>query len=76
MLCEAGRCLEDGIVDRAEDIEIGMIYGTGFPPHRGGLLRWGSTLGHATVLKRCAALGERHGERFAVAEILGRVLAR
>jgi 3-hydroxyacyl-CoA dehydrogenase / enoyl-CoA hydratase / 3-hydroxybutyryl-CoA epimerase len=68
MLCEAGRCLEDGVVDRPEDVEIGMIYGTGFPPHRGGLLRWGASLGVGDVNERCHALADRLGERFAPPE--------
>lgn len=69
MLLEAGRCLEGGVVDRGEDVEIGMIYGTGFPPHRGGLLRWGSHLGYQTIVKRAAPLREKHGERFAVPDV-------
>ena len=69
MLLEAGRCLEDGIVDRGEDIEIGMIYGTGFPPHRGGLLRWGSRIGYQNLIKRAAPLRERFGDRYVVPEV-------
>jgi 3-hydroxyacyl-CoA dehydrogenase/enoyl-CoA hydratase/3-hydroxybutyryl-CoA epimerase len=76
MLCEAGRCLEDGVVDRPEDVEIGMIYGTGFPPHRGGLLRWGASLGYAEVAERCGSLADRQGARFAAPEVLSRVLTR
>lgn len=68
MYLEAVRCLEDKIVDRTDDVEIGMIYGTGFPPFRGGLLRWGASLGHAGLVKCAATLREKYGERYIVPE--------
>ncbi len=32
MVNEAARCLEEGVVDLPETIDIGMVMGTGFPP--------------------------------------------
>lgn len=47
-LClETVRCLEDGIVESAADADMGLIYGIGFPPFRGGALRYIDTLGVA-----------------------------
>ena len=47
-LClEAVRCLEDGIVDSAAEADMGLIYGIGFPPFRGGALRYIDSLGVA-----------------------------
>src|SRR5690606_34874272 len=43
MVNEAARVLEDGIVATPGDVDLGMITGTGFPPFRGGLLRWADT---------------------------------
>ena len=40
MLAEALACLQDGIVDHAEHLEAAFIYGIGFPPFRGGPLRY------------------------------------
>ena len=41
-LClETVRCLEDGIVESAADADMGLIYGIGFPPFRGGALHSG-----------------------------------
>ncbi|MBA4502314.1 fatty acid oxidation complex subunit alpha FadB [Marinobacterium marinum] len=38
-LCiEAVRCLEDGIVTTPAEVDMGLIYGIGFPPFRGGAL--------------------------------------
>jgi 3-hydroxyacyl-CoA dehydrogenase/enoyl-CoA hydratase/3-hydroxybutyryl-CoA epimerase len=45
MINEAARCLEEGVCSESSDVDIGMIMGTGFPPFRGGLLRYADTLG-------------------------------
>lgn len=31
-----GALIEEGICDRPQDMNLAMIYGTGFPPYRGG----------------------------------------
>jgi 3-hydroxyacyl-CoA dehydrogenase len=64
MVNEAARVLEDGIVDTPGDVDLGMITGTGFPPFRGGLLRWADTLGMAAVLRDSSSWHARHGARF------------
>ena len=40
MLLEATRVLEEGIVREPADVDMGLILGVGFPPFRGGILRW------------------------------------
>lgn len=64
MLLEAGRCLEERVVASPDSIDMGMIFGTGFPPFRGGLMRWGSNLGWHRIEKRLGILRVNHGERF------------
>ena len=45
-LCiETVRCLEDGIVDSAAEADMGLIFGIGFPPFRGGALRYIDSIG-------------------------------
>ena len=39
------RCLEDGIVSRATDLDMALIFGVGFPPFRGGALRYLDNMG-------------------------------
>src|SRR5688572_30413074 len=70
MVNEAARVLEDGIVGSAADVDLGMITGTGFPPFRGGLLRWADTLGTRHVLVRLLALESAHGARFTPAPLI------
>ena len=40
MINEAAAILKDGIVHTASDVDLGLIFGIGFPPFRGGLLRY------------------------------------
>jgi 3-hydroxyacyl-CoA dehydrogenase/enoyl-CoA hydratase/3-hydroxybutyryl-CoA epimerase len=50
MINEASRCLEEGVVDAASTIDVGMIYGTGFPPFRGGLLKYADSIGAKAIV--------------------------
>jgi 3-hydroxyacyl-CoA dehydrogenase/enoyl-CoA hydratase/3-hydroxybutyryl-CoA epimerase/enoyl-CoA isomerase len=51
-LCiETVRCLEDGIVDAPAEADMGLIFGIGFPPFRGGALRYIDSLGMAEFCK-------------------------
>ena len=62
MLLEATRVLEDKIVRDVRDVDLGLIFGLGFPPFRGGLLFWADTLGAAKMLemvKPYESLGDR-----------------
>jgi 3-hydroxyacyl-CoA dehydrogenase / enoyl-CoA hydratase / 3-hydroxybutyryl-CoA epimerase len=70
MVNEAARLLADGIVATPGEVDLGMITGTGFPPFRGGLLRWADTLGMQTVLDRLQQLEEKHGARFTPAPLI------
>jgi len=45
MINEAANILEDGIVSTPADVDLGLIYGLGFPPFRGGLLRYADAEG-------------------------------
>jgi 3-hydroxyacyl-CoA dehydrogenase/enoyl-CoA hydratase/3-hydroxybutyryl-CoA epimerase/3-hydroxyacyl-CoA dehydrogenase/enoyl-CoA hydratase/3-hydroxybutyryl-CoA epimerase/enoyl-CoA isomerase len=62
MLLEAVRLLEERIVREPMHVDMGLILGIGFPPFRGGLLRWCDNVGAAKILERnskYAALGKR-----------------
>jgi 3-hydroxyacyl-CoA dehydrogenase/enoyl-CoA hydratase/3-hydroxybutyryl-CoA epimerase/3-hydroxyacyl-CoA dehydrogenase/enoyl-CoA hydratase/3-hydroxybutyryl-CoA epimerase/enoyl-CoA isomerase len=62
MLLEATRVLQDKIVRNVRDVDLGLIFGLGFPPFKGGLLHWADTLGAAKIielLKPFADMGVR-----------------
>ncbi len=70
MLKEAILCLEEGIVRRPRDVDAGMIFGTGFPPFRGGLLRYADQLGASVCLEKMTQLSDQYGPRFSPPERL------
>ncbi|MES2673614.1 MAG: fatty acid oxidation complex subunit alpha FadB [Pseudomonadota bacterium] len=45
MATELARCLEEGIVETAAEADMALVYGTGFPPFRGGVFRWIDSIG-------------------------------
>ena len=52
MLLEAVRTLEERIVREPMHVDMGLILGIGFPPFRGGLLKWCDNVGAAKLLER------------------------
>jgi 3-hydroxyacyl-CoA dehydrogenase/enoyl-CoA hydratase/3-hydroxybutyryl-CoA epimerase len=73
MINEAARCLAEGVVSAAWEVDLALVMGTGFPPFRGGLLRFADTLHPRGVLDRTRSLQERHGARFETAPLLERL---
>src|SRR5262249_22062484 len=63
MLLEATRMLEEKIVRDVRDVDLGLIFGLGFPPFQGGLLYWADTIGAAKLLEMIKPL-ESLGARF------------
>jgi 3-hydroxyacyl-CoA dehydrogenase/enoyl-CoA hydratase/3-hydroxybutyryl-CoA epimerase len=59
MVNEAARTIEERVVDAPEDVDFGMIMGTGWAPFRGGPLRFADHLGIATVVSRLNNLRDR-----------------
>lgn len=62
MLLEATRILEDRIVRDVRDVDLGLIFGLGFPPFKGGLLHWADTIGASGIIEQLKAfegLGQR-----------------
>jgi 3-hydroxyacyl-CoA dehydrogenase / enoyl-CoA hydratase / 3-hydroxybutyryl-CoA epimerase len=51
MVNEAAMILQEGVVDGPDTVDVGMIMGTGFPPFRGGLLRYADSVGISQVIK-------------------------
>lgn len=64
MLKEAALCLEEKIIDRADHLDGALVFGIGFPPFRGGLLRYADKLGVKTVVDRLNGYAKTRGERF------------
>ncbi len=69
MVNEAACCVEENVVELPEDADYGMILGTGFPPHRGGPLRFAEDFGLKNVVEEMNRLGQNQ-EKFLPCEIL------
>jgi 3-hydroxyacyl-CoA dehydrogenase/enoyl-CoA hydratase/3-hydroxybutyryl-CoA epimerase len=64
MLNEVVACLREGVVNDPDQLDGGMIYGTGFAPFRGGPLHYIETTGADTLFRRLQDLEQRLGPRF------------
>jgi len=64
MINEAARILDEGLVRDVSDIDIGMIFGTGFAPFRGGLLRFADTVGAESIVGDLELFTRNYGPRF------------
>lgn len=78
MLAEAARALDERVVAGPRELDLATVFGMGFPPFRGGLLRWADSEGLATIVSKLDRIATepdvaaRPGgpERFAVAPSL------
>lgn len=65
MIKEAVLCLEEKIIERPDMLDAALIFGIGFPPFRGGLLRYADKIGARAVIDRLEAYAAKYGDRFA-----------
>jgi 3-hydroxyacyl-CoA dehydrogenase/enoyl-CoA hydratase/3-hydroxybutyryl-CoA epimerase len=64
MVNEAARILDEDLVRDVSDIDVGMIYGTGFAPFRGGLLGYADSVGIEAIVSELDVLHRSYGARF------------
>ena len=67
---EAALMMEEDICDRPQDMDLAMIYGTGFPPYRGGILRYADKWGMKNVYEKLLAMEKQYGLRFKPANLV------
>ena len=75
MVNEAAKILEEGIAQRASDIDTVYINGYGWPVYRGGPMFYADTVGPATVVARLQAYGARMGVDFSISPLLLKLAA-
>jgi 3-hydroxyacyl-CoA dehydrogenase/enoyl-CoA hydratase/3-hydroxybutyryl-CoA epimerase len=64
MLNEVVACLDEKVVDKADLLDGGMVYGTGFAPFRGGPLHYIDTVGADVLYERLQRYEQKYGSRF------------
>jgi 3-hydroxyacyl-CoA dehydrogenase len=64
MVNEAAMVWGEGLAESAEMIDLAMVLGVGWAPHRGGPLRYAGERGWGNILEAMESLASRHGRRF------------
>ncbi|MGD8741707.1 MAG: 3-hydroxyacyl-CoA dehydrogenase NAD-binding domain-containing protein, partial [Desulfobacterales bacterium] len=67
---EAALMIEEGICDRPQDMDLALIYGLGYPPYRGGVLRYADKWGLKNVYQKLVDLEKQYGPRFKPADLI------
>ncbi len=75
MIDEAARCLDEKVVRRPREIDVATVLGMGFPPFRGGLLKYADSLGIPYVIERLEEIYKEPGPKREVSEYLRQMSA-
>jgi 3-hydroxyacyl-CoA dehydrogenase/enoyl-CoA hydratase/3-hydroxybutyryl-CoA epimerase len=70
MINEAAVILQEGLTAGPAQVDLAMIFGTGFAPFRGGLCRYADSVGLDKVVAELERLSDIHGARFAPSQAL------
>src|SRR3546814_4330236 len=70
MVNEGARVLEEGIAQRASDIDVTFVFGYGFPKYRGGPMFWAESQGLGRVLETVRKIHAEQGDRWKPAALL------
>jgi 3-hydroxyacyl-CoA dehydrogenase len=72
MVNEGAKILEEGMAQRASDIDVVWVYGYGWPVYRGGPMFWADTEGLPKIVEGLRRQQERLGSDFGLADLLVR----
>lgn len=61
---EAVKCMEENIITKPADADIGSILGWGFAPYSGGVISFIDTIGLKKFVYECNLLTKKYGKRF------------
>jgi 3-hydroxyacyl-CoA dehydrogenase/enoyl-CoA hydratase/3-hydroxybutyryl-CoA epimerase len=56
--------MEEGIIGRPDLLDAALVFGAGYPPFRGGLLRYADSLGAKRIVEKLAEYEQKLGDRF------------
>lgn len=72
MVNEGAKILEEGMAQRASDIDVVWVYGYGWPVYRGGPMFWADSEGLAKIVEGLKRQQARLGSDFSLSELLVR----
>lgn len=70
MVNEGAKILEEGMAQRASDIDVVWVYGYGWPVYRGGPMFWADTVGLDKIVEGLRSQEERMGSDFSFSRLL------
>jgi 3-hydroxyacyl-CoA dehydrogenase len=70
MVNEGAKILEEGMAQRASDIDVVWVYGYGWPVYRGGPMFWADTEGLQKIVDGLKAQESRMGSDFSFSKLL------
>ena len=70
MVNEGAKILEEGIAQRASDIDVVWVYGYGWPVYRGGPMFWADTEGLPKIVEGLKRQEQRMGSDFSFSKLL------
>jgi 3-hydroxyacyl-CoA dehydrogenase len=70
MVNEGAKILEEGIAQRASDIDVVWVYGYGWPVYRGGPMFWADTVGPDKIVEGLKRQEERMKPEFSFSKLL------
>ena len=71
MVNEGARLLEEGVAQRAGDIDVVYVNGYGFPAYRGGPMCWAEETGLQSIHESVVGFYRLHGEYWTPSDLLG-----
>ncbi|GAA4723496.1 enoyl-CoA hydratase/isomerase family protein [Sphingomonas lutea] len=70
MVNEGAKILEEGMAQRASDIDVVWVYGYGWPVYRGGPMFWADTEGLPKIVEGLKRQEQRMGSDFSFSQLL------
>jgi 3-hydroxyacyl-CoA dehydrogenase len=70
MVNEGAKILEEGVAQRASDIDVVWVYGYGWPVYRGGPMFWADSVGAAAIVEGLKRQEERMKPEFSFSKLL------
>lgn len=70
MVNEAALCLQEGVISDPSQLDLAMIYGTGFAPFLGGVLGYADEVGIRTIHQKLQYLSQVAGDNYKPAQLI------
>jgi 3-hydroxyacyl-CoA dehydrogenase/enoyl-CoA hydratase/3-hydroxybutyryl-CoA epimerase len=70
MVNEAALCLQEGIISDPSQLDLAMIFGTGFAPFLGGVLGYADSVGIKTIHQRLDHMSKVAGDNYKPAQLI------